>query len=385
MVALPDHPAVARTPSSRPLLPAPTSPTLRLNTICPYYTMFDLAFPWRALEDARPGSWVLDPFCGRGTTIFAARLRGLPAVGVDISPVAAAIASAKVCHVDATQVSARLDEILDREQGADVPEGAFWRLCFHPTTLASLCQLRASLRRDCVSEVDIVLRALVMGILHGELRKGEPTYLSNQMPRTYATKPAGAIRYWTKLSLEPPLVDLRRTVARRAQFSLADLPPQSAGFTMHGDSRTIPLGEDGARFDRIVTSPPYYGMYTYYPDQWLRAWFLGGPPGPVKGDDQIGHGSADKFAQNLALVWTNVANAANPGAQLVIRFGSLPSAPTRPLELLSRSIELSTASWRIIAVSEAGTAKAGRRQADQFREVIGEPVEEIDLIATLET
>jgi hypothetical protein len=29
---------------------------------------------------------------------------------------------------------------------------------------------------------------------------------------------------------------------------------------------------------RIVTSPPYYGMRTYLPDQWIRNWFLGGPP-----------------------------------------------------------------------------------------------------------
>ena len=27
----------------------------------------------------------------------------------------------------------------------------------------------------------------------------------------------------------------------------------------------------------VVTSPPYYGLRTYGPDQWLRQWFLGGP------------------------------------------------------------------------------------------------------------
>jgi hypothetical protein len=39
---------------------------------CPYYTMFPLDFPLAWLRRARPGEWVLDPFCGRGTTLYCA-------------------------------------------------------------------------------------------------------------------------------------------------------------------------------------------------------------------------------------------------------------------------------------------------------------------------
>ncbi len=49
-------------------LPHSNSPILRLNTICPYYTMFPLSFPFRVLNGAQPSEWVLDPFCGSGTT-----------------------------------------------------------------------------------------------------------------------------------------------------------------------------------------------------------------------------------------------------------------------------------------------------------------------------
>lgn len=51
------------------------APRLRLNAVCPYFTMFPLDFPYQHLLDAQPGEWVLDPFCGRGTTNYAARLR----------------------------------------------------------------------------------------------------------------------------------------------------------------------------------------------------------------------------------------------------------------------------------------------------------------------
>ena len=44
-----------------------------LNGICPYFTMFPLDFPLGILgRRAKPDDRVLDPFCGRGTTNFAA-------------------------------------------------------------------------------------------------------------------------------------------------------------------------------------------------------------------------------------------------------------------------------------------------------------------------
>ena len=70
-----------------------TSSAMALNAICPYFTMFPLGFPLRILrERAARADWVLDPFCGRGTTNYAARVLGLPSLGVDSSPVAVAIA-----------------------------------------------------------------------------------------------------------------------------------------------------------------------------------------------------------------------------------------------------------------------------------------------------
>src|SRR5687768_1933571 len=48
---------------------ARNEPRHRLNALCPYFTMFPLDFPLRALGRAKPGDRVLDPFCGRGTMI----------------------------------------------------------------------------------------------------------------------------------------------------------------------------------------------------------------------------------------------------------------------------------------------------------------------------
>ncbi len=63
---------------------------LRLNAVCPYYTMFPLDFPLGQLKLYPGARRILDPFCGRGTTLYAARLTGRQAVGIDVNPVAVA-------------------------------------------------------------------------------------------------------------------------------------------------------------------------------------------------------------------------------------------------------------------------------------------------------
>ncbi len=157
-----------------------------LNAICPYWTMFPLDFPLRALADGRPGEWVLDPFCGRGTTLFAARKLGMGTVGIDSNPVAAAIAQAKLVAPRPASVVRLARELLDGAP-AQEPEGDYWRLAYSPGVLQSLCRLREGLigREDAVAAG---LRGVLLGCLHGRLNKRAASYLSNQMPRTYATK-----------------------------------------------------------------------------------------------------------------------------------------------------------------------------------------------------
>src|SRR5262245_693053 len=105
--------------------------------------MFPLTFPLRVLRRASAGDWVLDPFCGRGTTLYAARLLGLPCVGLDSNPVAAAIAGAKLCHVTADVLVALAERLLaTSDANVGIPTPDFWTACYHPATLAEVCKLR---------------------------------------------------------------------------------------------------------------------------------------------------------------------------------------------------------------------------------------------------
>jgi hypothetical protein len=294
---------------------------LRLNAVCPYYTMFPLDFPLRQLELFPDAKRVLDPFCGRGTTLYAARLARRQAVGVDISPVAVAIAQAKTVKVGAAAVI-RLAEVAIRESATvSVPEGEFWEWCFHPDTLREVVALRELLLSGIDTGSARILRALVLGALHGPRNKGLPSYLSNQMPRTYASKPGYAVRYWRGHGLPPVRVDTIDLIKRKAHRLLDSCPPPLAGSVMLGDAASV-VAHLRQRFDLVITSPPYYGMRTYVSDQWLRNWFVGGPAEvPYGSGGQLAQQpSRESFVLALSDVWREVAARCTPRARLVIRF-----------------------------------------------------------------
>jgi len=367
-------------------LPPPNDPILRINAVCPYYTMFPLRFPFSGLRRALNGERVLDPFCGRGTTNFAARLKGLESTGIDSNPVAAAIAAAKLVNVRPPRMTELAESILARRRRVhDVPEGPFWNLCYDATTLEDICRIREHLLASCGTQREIALRALMLGILHGPRRKGLPTYLSNQMPRTYATKPKPAIKYWKARRMKPAKVDVADAIRRRELFVFGVRPPKASGRVYLADCRSLDLSKTGGPYDWVITSPPYYGMRSYWPDQWLRNWFLGGPSDvEYRHENQVSHGSEVEFVNDLARVWRNVAAACVPGAKMIVRFGAIPSSRRDPGSLLKRSLREASCGWRVLTVKDAGRASLGRRQSEQFNPTTRAAVDEIDLYAVLE-
>ena len=365
---------------------AGTDPQHVLNGICPYFTMFPLRFPFRLLGRAEKGAKVLDPFCGRGSTNFAARLRGLESVGVDSNPIAVAIAQAKLVETTPGRIAAAARQILDRRQLArEVPTGSFWRRCFSSGTLADLCRLREALLEDSESPTRRALRGLILGCLHGPVSLDEPSYLSNQMPRTYASKPKYALGYWRKHMLQPPRVDVMALIESKAAHFFGDTPLHTRATVLLGNSQTVDLKQHIAGVRWVITSPPYYGMRSYVADQWLRSWFLGGTPSvSYHAAEQLDHFSPEVFAMQLALVWENVATVCTSGAQLIVRFGSIPSRPNDPFKILSDSLTYANCGWSIKTRRFLPAARKGSRQAGQFGLKDSKPITEFDLYARLE-
>jgi hypothetical protein len=355
-----------------------------LNAICPYYTMFPIEFPLRVLSGkARRGQWVADPFCGRGTTNFAARLLGLPSVGVDSSSVAIALAKAKLARARVSDVVRAARAILaEVPNHVGAPEGDFWQLAYERSVLRKLCWLRRELIRDCTSDARIILRAIVLGALHGPRTKEALSHLSNQCPRTYAPKPDYAVKFWRRHRLTPPALDVLGLIRTRARRYLTGQPASVRSQIELGDSRETTLW-DGKRIRWIITSPPYYGMRTYVPDQWLRNWFMGGPAEVEYSPpaDELSHESPNQFAKGLRKVWRGLVPHCHPDAKLVIRFGGIRDRDLDTVELLKSSIRDS--GWGLTTIVPAGSADSGKRQSKQFLKNDTKPKAEHDYYAVL--
>jgi hypothetical protein len=365
-----------------------TETRIRLNSICPYFTMFPLDFPYNALSNAKSNEVVFDPFCGRGTTNFASRLRGLRNYGIDSNPVAQAIAESKLVSVSPASVLKLAESILSASQlPNDVPNSQFWRLAYHEQTLIEILTLRKYFQeKKKFSKTDIALRAIILGILHGPTMKTQPSYLSNQMPRTFATKPDYSVKYWTNRKLNPQYVNTLELIKRRAQYIYnKDLPKPVEGKIILGDSRQQTIEQIDEKISWIVTSPPYFGMSTYEQDQWLRNWFLGGPDLVKYGTEgQIKHSSLNAFVSDLSTVWKNISDSCNEGAKMIIRFGALPSiAHVSPSEILKDSLKRADVGWTVSTIRKIVDPSEAKRQANQFKNSPGKYVEEIDLYASL--
>ncbi len=355
-----------------------------LNGICPYFTMFPLIFPYSILyRNAKSTDWVLDPFCGRGTTNYASRMLGLPSVGIDSNPVAVAITEAKLVDTRPSAILQVAKRILDEvEVSTEIPDGEFWRWGFDKKVLHTICRLREGLINNCRSDARKALRAIIMGALHGPKQKTFPSYFSNQSPRTYAPKPRYAVNYWRKNCMRPQQVDVMEIIERRANRYYGSKLTQSIGLAICEDSR-VRIQNRGIRdqqFDWVITSPPYYGMRTYMPDQWLRLWFIGGKSEvDYSNDGQLAHTDTEIFAAQLESTWENVGFSCNKGARMVIRFGGINDRNVEPLSIIKQSLK--NTAWRIITIKQAGSADAGRRQALHFSTLRTKPITEYDVWA----
>ncbi|MHB8996170.1 MAG: DNA methyltransferase [Armatimonadota bacterium] len=269
----------------------------RWSGIGPYYAMFPLDFAFDVVaEHSRPGENVLDPFAGRGSSIYAAAALGRQGFGIEISPVGWLYSCAKLAAAPREEVLTRLGMLsqmaksLRPEVIACLPE--FYDQCFAPDVLRFLVTARAMLhwRTDAS---DATLMALILVYLHGKMGQA----LSNQMRQGKAMAPDYALRWWRERDMSPPNIDPHAFMQQRVEWRYEKGRPSLVGSqVVLGDCmRCLPrLNEkvsshEMASFSLLFTSPPYYGVTNYHYDQWLRLWLLGGtslpmrPQGPSQG------------------------------------------------------------------------------------------------------
>jgi hypothetical protein len=319
----------------------------------------------------KPGDVVLDPFSGRGTTAFQSLLMGRSAVANDINPVAYTVTRAKTSAPALTtllrRISALEREYVDWTDSTSTEElSEFFDYAFSEQTLRQLRFLRGSLSWR-TSDTDCMTAALILGALHGESQRS-PSYLSNQMPRTISTKPAYSVRYWQRHGFVAPERDVFALLRDKAQYRYRLGRPTGDVKTVLGDMRELPrrrrLGAEHARL--VLTSPPYLDVTNFEEDQWLRLWFLGGPPRPTKGristDDR--HENADSYWSLIADFWRVVGTTVHDATNVVVRLGGTRQTAE---QLVDGLVGTSVVSQRRVRLVTWSMTELAKRQTNAFR------------------
>ncbi len=255
----------------------------------PYYAMFPLEFAFDIVKEySKPGQLVLDPFAGRGSSIYAAATQNRIGLGIEINSLGWIYSQTKLQPASLWNVEKRLISLIEKSKAnvqalMELPE--FFSMCYSETVLNFLITARNELNWK-KSKVDRTLMGLLLIHLHGKLGEG----LSNQMRQTKAMGPKYSIDWWQKMNyITPPEIPIEDFLLDRIRRRYSKGKPKVT------EESIVKLGDCTQLLPKIAklvdnnkkkpcsllfTSPPYQGVTNYHDDQWLRLWMLGGDPKP---------------------------------------------------------------------------------------------------------
>ncbi len=323
------------------------TPESRWAGIGPYYAMFPPEFADQVVQQhSAPGDLILDPFAGRGTSLFSASAAGRPAVGIEISPVGHVYAAAKLRPAAEYEVLGSLDFVDQRShafrrRAEALPK--FYHHCYSPPVRRFLLAAR-SLLDWRHSRADRTLMAIILVSLHGKRAYS----LSNQMRQSTSMWPSYCVKWWKEKGLSPRDLDPVEFLRRRIAWRYAKGTPSArTGRAILGDSRTelprlrsrIAMGKD-SRPRLLFTSPPYCNVTNYYTDQWLRMWMLGGARLPsARAGNRYGNKLANPAAYRrlLEAVFGRARPLLERDATVYVRSDFRPATYRPTIEVLGRT------------------------------------------------
>jgi hypothetical protein len=260
--------------------------TTRWATFGPYYAMFPIEFAFQVIDQfSKKGDYVIDPFAGRYSAIYASAMLERNSTGIEINPVGWIYGKTKLSPASKDDVLNRLKEICtqsyDLDSGEVIHNPEFFTFCFSENVRKFLLTARENLNWKS-NKIDRSLMAIILVNLHGKLGEG----LSNQMRQTKAMSPTYSIQWWKKNGYNsPPVHDPLKFLTEKIEWRYRKGVPERQGVhrILLGDS-TKRLNDvarestlNGTKYSLLFTSPPYQGVVDYHSDQWLRLWLLNRP------------------------------------------------------------------------------------------------------------
>lgn len=249
--------------------------TERLHTVAPYIGKMRPEIAGWAIETvSKPGDLVYDPFCGSGTVLLEAWLKGRDAVGTDLNPYACLISRAKLnpyiphdvenVHERLERYASLVEKMMPSMKLDDIP---LWvKEFYNPETLIDLLAWVKVLK---LSKDDFAL-ACLLSLAHHQ-RPGFLSYPSSHTVPYLRTKKFPPSEFPELYEYRPVLPRLVKKILR-VYNSLPVLDFSLNRSVFQQNASTI---ETKRKVDAIITSPPYMGQLDYARDNRLRLYLMG--------------------------------------------------------------------------------------------------------------
>jgi tRNA G10 N-methylase Trm11 len=194
------------------------------------------------------GKWVLDPFCGVGTTLLAAKERGVNAVGIDAHPVFAFVSQVKTQNYNLETLKESTRHFFSKKFERPDSKGVdpLLKRAFSGYALEDIMFFKSQITKinDKITR-DFLALALVV----------------SAMRISYAVKDGAVIRFFKRK--HPPLRKVFRATVRKfiRHLKKAEFKPCKV-VVKQGDARQLDFLKTES-FDAVVTSPPYLNKLEY--------------------------------------------------------------------------------------------------------------------------
>ncbi|MBI3308178.1 MAG: hypothetical protein HYZ79_02260 [Candidatus Melainabacteria bacterium] len=238
------------------------------------------------------GDLVLDPYSGKGTTPLQACLLDRTGFGIDVTPEAYILTSAKVSgikHDEAVQYLKSIEYGISNTNIKDVPSDV--KVFFSTKTLAQILVIRERLLEDLELNSNSInyttgklnhtitskkekLAAYWLGILIGIIHGSSIYSLSLPCSHSFSMAPNYTKNYAKKHGLKKPNRNVLECMIQRSKLLQSEPSPRVYGKAYIGKAESMPDSWEN-KFHLIVTSPPYFTAQSYPWDNWLREWLLG--------------------------------------------------------------------------------------------------------------
>ena len=222
--------------------------------------------------------YILDPFCGSGTTLVEGILAGYNVIGIDIDPLSALISKVKTTRVDEKELKKisvwLVKEIDNNKKGKFMPDCETIEHWFTKDSIKKLSIIRTLINQipekfgDSKKVIDI--QELLLICFSSIIRRVSKA--DNESQKTYVSH--------TKVK-EPAEVNLLFLsqldlfVERAIMFS-SITNPEAKNKIIHSSSATsLNKKLNGQQIDLAITSPPYIKAIDYIYNQMVELFWIG--------------------------------------------------------------------------------------------------------------